>query len=212
MSSTKESFQKITIKMLSRIENLERKDKEGLIVYVTSADKGEGKSYVASCLAQNSALATANKVLLVDANMDAPVIHKQYKLDNEQGLSDAIISQEWPSIKIQKSSVTNLFYLTAGSQCKSGLLFKKHVVQDFVSYIRKNFDLIIIDSASIRSSGTNSLVSLVDGIVIVIDTTSTRKQVIQYALDELNVGKEKIIGALLNKKIHYIPKFIYELF
>ncbi len=49
-----------------------------------------------------------------------------------------------------------------------------------------------------------------DSRVVVIDASSTRKQVLSYALSELAVDDEKIIGAVLNKKIRYIPGFIYK--
>jgi capsular exopolysaccharide synthesis family protein len=207
---TSDIFQKTTIRLLSRLEKITETSAKSKVMYVTSAGDGEGKSFVAASIAAHAAAMTDNRVLLIDGNMENPSLHQYFDVPPIPGFSDALRSSDWQNISCLETSIENLFVLPAGSQRRAGLLFKQHVVGEFLEAVKSRFDLVIFDSASIIRSGANSVVNLADGIVVVIDASSTRKQVLSYALSELAVDDEKIIGAVLNKKIRYIPGFIYK--
>ena len=210
MTILREKFQRITIRLLSKIEKKCAQREGGKVIYVTSAADKEGKSFVSNALAIQASEITSNKVLLIDANMETPSLHENFGLKQDAGLSELLISGVLGEIKYQQSDLDNLYLLPAGKECKSGLLFKQRLIKDFLEKLKAQFDLIIIDAGSITRSGANSMAHLADGIVLVVDTSSTRKQVLQNALYELNVEKEKIAGVVLNKKQQYIPDFIYK--
>ncbi|AFI84259.1 CpsD/CapB family tyrosine-protein kinase [Methylophaga nitratireducenticrescens] len=210
LSRTESTFQKMTIRLLSRLEKSAVPSQHGKVVYVTSAGDQEGKSFISASLASHAASITDNRVLLIDANMESPTLHHFFDANEEAGLSDVLIDKEWQSIPYQTTDLDNLFLLSGGGQRRPGLLFKQHVMDAFLNTVKSQYDLIIVDSASIIRSGANSLANLADGIVIVIDASATRKQVLDFALGELNVSEDKILGAVLNKKLRYIPRFIYD--
>lgn len=203
-------LQKVTIRLLSRLQKMTESIDSSKVVYITSAGDGDGKSFIASSIASHAASITDYRVLLVDGNMETPSLHEYFDTPAAQGLSDVLTSKNWSDIPYVETSVDRLFILPAGGLRRSGLLFKQHVMSEFLEVVKANFDLVIFDSACILRSGANSVVSLADGIVIVIDASSTRKQVLSYALSELAVDEKKIIGAVLNKKIRYTPEFIYK--
>jgi Mrp family chromosome partitioning ATPase len=64
-----------------------RSDRPLKTILVTSADVGDGKTYVAANLAMFMAQ-RRKKVVLVDADMRRPTIHEYYNLDNDKGLPD----------------------------------------------------------------------------------------------------------------------------
>ncbi len=195
---------------MSRLEKISSQGTDGKVIYVTSAKDGEGKSFVASWLANTAASITDKKVLIIDGNMESPRLGKLFGIQQEEGFSDVLVDRDWQQIKYCGTTTPNLHILPAGTQRLPGLLFQQRVMDEFLSAAKSRFDLIFVDSASIIRSGANSLAALADGIFVVIDSSSTRWQVLDYAMSELNIDKEKIIGAALNKKVQYIPSFIYD--
>jgi len=210
MSSYSDMFNKITVKMLSRLESINKEDGRGKLIYVTSSSDQEGKSFITELLAYYSASLTNNKVLIIDANMDKPSIASDYSFKNTEGLSDYLVNQDVSNIKGHATNLANLHVISAGTKCKSGLLFKKHDVEQIINKVTDIFDLVFVDSSSVVRSGANSLASLADGVVLVIDSTSTKREVMQYAMQELNLIQDKVLGVILNKRRQYIPKRIYK--
>lgn len=203
-----DKYNKITIRLLSRLEAVSTENPKGKVIYVTSASDAEGKTLASEYLAYCSATLTNNKVLLVDGNMDSPRVAGHFSIKSGMGLSNILVEGRSTSEAYWQTKLPNLSILPAGNKCRSELLFKKNNVEAFCNGIRDTFDLIFVDSSSISRSGSNSLASLADGVVLVIDSTSTRREVLQFAVKELNVRREKILGAILNKKRYYIPRFL----
>lgn len=208
MNSLVDKYNKLAIRLLSRLEAVSKEHSKGKLIYVTSARDSEGKTVAAEMFAYCAASLTNNKVLLVDGNMDNPKIGQDFSIKSETGLSNILVDGKSSSENFHQTLVPNLSVLPAGNKCRSGLLFKKHSVEVLSKAIRDSFDLIFVDSSSLSRSGSNSLATTADGVVIIIDSTSTRREVLQYAMNELNVPPEKILGAVLNKKRYYIPPFI----
>ena len=69
---------------------------------IGSATVGEGKSTVALNLAHVAALA-GQRVLLVDANLHSPSLHKLLELPNVKGLSNFLDNKNEPDEIIQRS-------------------------------------------------------------------------------------------------------------
>lgn len=75
-------------------------------VLITSAAQGEAKSILASNLALGMAL-SGDRVILVDADLHAPAIHKYLELSNDRGLGDVLKEKDIPwSSKIQVVDLT----------------------------------------------------------------------------------------------------------
>lgn len=209
MKNLIDKYNKITIRLLSRLESVAKDNNKGKIIYITSASDNEGKTSASELLAYCSASLTNSRVLLVDGNMDNPKVATDFLLEGQRGLSDILIDGENGSEAYKQTSLSNLFVLTAGNKRRSGLLFKKNSVEEIIQQVRESFDLIFVDSSSISRSGSNSLATTSDGVVIIIDSTATRREVLQHTIRELNVPKERILGAILNKKRYYIPSYIH---
>ena len=115
---------------------------------ITSTKPSEGKTTVTSFIAKTLS-DLGNKVLLIDGDMRKPSIHKNFNIDNIQGLSN-LITDSKISIEeiIRKSSVNNLDIITAGI-CPPDpvyLLSSKNMDR-FVQNIReKPYEYIIFDA------------------------------------------------------------------
>lgn len=182
-------------------------------MYVTSATRGEGKTFISRGISISIAQSSLNRVLLVDANMEAPRLHSIFPCDNSNGLSNILESQKFGKMKAHPTTVDNLDVLPAGTQCRPGLLYKKHLLAQFIEHIKHDYDLVVIDAAPLLGTGANSFTHLIDGMVVVIEAGKTRSEVIKEALYQTNPGgipNVNILGTVLNKKLKYIPDSIYK--
>lgn len=118
---------------------------------VTSALPDEGKSALALGLAM-SAARLHKRVLLIDANLRDPNLHKQLNLPNEQGLSTLLANDiTLPNqIGIQYSGSSYIDILTAGPipTDPANLLSSPRMMQLMTAF-EENYDLVLIDAPSV---------------------------------------------------------------
>ncbi len=118
---------------------------------VTSALPDDGKSALALGLAM-SAARLHKKVLLIDANLRDPNLHKQLNLPNEQGLSTLLESEvTLPNqISVPYSGSSYIDILTAGPvpTDPAHLLSSPRMMQLMAAF-EENYDLVLIDAPSV---------------------------------------------------------------
>lgn len=138
---------------------------------ITSALPDEGKSALALGLAM-SAARLHKRVLLIDANLRDPSLHKQLNLPNEQGLSSLLSSDvALPNqISIQSSGSSYIDILTAGPAPgdPANLLSSPRMMQ-LMKAFEENYDLVLIDASPVL------------GMVDAILTASSCRSVVMVA-------------------------------
>ncbi|MBE9057468.1 polysaccharide biosynthesis tyrosine autokinase [Sphaerospermopsis sp. LEGE 08334] len=118
---------------------------------VTSALPDEGKSAFTLGLAM-SAARLHKKVLLIDANLRDPSLHKQLNLPNEQGLSTLLSSDvSLPhQIGIPYSGSSYIDILTAGPiPVDPAHLLSSPRMMELMAAFEENYDLVLIDAPSV---------------------------------------------------------------
>ncbi|KAB8314571.1 polysaccharide biosynthesis tyrosine autokinase [Tolypothrix campylonemoides VB511288] len=118
---------------------------------ITSALSDDGKSALALGLAM-SAARLHKRVLLIDANLRAPSLHKQLNLPNEQGLSTLLTSDvSIPNqISIQSSGSSYIDILTAGpTPADPANLLSSPRMQQLMATFEENYDLVLIDATPV---------------------------------------------------------------
>jgi capsular exopolysaccharide synthesis family protein len=166
---------------------------------VTSALPNEGKTAIAANTAVAMA-ASGKKTLLMDADMRNPTVHMLFNYVNARGLSD-IISQsaDWRPFII-KTSIANLYIITAGRKPVNASKFLtserfKITLED----LAKNFDYVVLDTPPVLLVPDSQIISpLVDGVVLVIRSGSTPGNALTHASETLKRANANIIGAVLN--------------
>ncbi|MEA5571609.1 polysaccharide biosynthesis tyrosine autokinase [Calothrix sp. UHCC 0171] len=115
---------------------------------ITSALADEGKSALALGLAM-SAARLHKRVLLIDANLREPTLHKQLNLPNEQGLSSLLASDTDLShqINLQSSGSSFIDILTAGpTPADPANLLSSPRMKQLMAAFEENYDLVLIDA------------------------------------------------------------------
>lgn len=181
----------------------------GRAVLVTSARPGEGKTYVARMIANCMADLSSDAVLLVDANLEKPALHKVFGMPEGPGFTDCMASGSFDGAGIAGGH-DNLHVMPAGSVLKPGLLFKPQTFEAFLGHFTARFGLVLIDSGPLATTGCMPHQS--DGIVMVVDSSRTRREVIQGVMGQAKVDRERYLGAVLNKRVQYIPRALYRYF
>jgi polysaccharide biosynthesis transport protein len=174
---------------------------EGMhILLVTSAGMGEGKTVIASNLATTLALAN-HRVLLIDADLRRPRLHKVFNIKQEPGLSNLIVGQTPAKDVVRRAQVPNLHVLTSGSlpPNPSELLESKRF-KDFTTQLDQYFDWVIIDSPPLLPVTDAMILSqLVSGVIMVLSADGTPLQAARSSIDQLDTSRARILGAVLNR-------------
>lgn len=169
------------------------------LMTVTSCGKSEGKTTTAIALAINFAQ-LGKQVLLIDADMRNPSVHKTMVLPNETGLSNFLAGEPGAGTLIQKSNIANLSVLTAGPTPpdpvellmgpKFQLLIEKAHEMGFTQVIIDSPPLLGIADAVV-------LGNQVPHVVFTIKAGSTRKSAIKDALRRLRHAGISPMGVVL---------------
>jgi capsular exopolysaccharide synthesis family protein len=169
-------------------------------IVVTSVGPGEGKTVIASNLAL--ALAQAGqRVLLVDADLRRPRMHRVFAQEQEPGFSDLMIGRAKLSEVIRKSSVNGLWVLPAGRvpPNPAELLLSPRFKQ-FINKMPEAFDWVITDSPPVMAVTDASIVGhVVSGVLFVVGTEMTSRHAAQVAVEQLDAAKASFVGAVLNR-------------
>lgn len=166
---------------------------------ITSALPDEGKSALALGLAM-SAARLHKKVLLIDANLRDPSVHKHLNLPNEQGLSTLLTSDvALPNqITLQSSGSSYIDILTAGPVPEDPAnLLSSPRMEDLMSAFEENYDLVILDASAVLGLVDALLTaSTCRGVVMVASIGGVTRS--QLAQATAMLGKLNLLGVVAN--------------
>jgi non-specific protein-tyrosine kinase len=168
---------------------------------VTSSLAGEGKSLTAINLA--IVMAQADKrVILVDADLRRPILHKAFKIPNRFGVSTLLLNQG-PAMEniLAKRKVHNLQVLPSGPHPPNPTeLLGSPQMERLLVQLRKMADVVIIDSPPLLAlTDARVLAIQADATIMVIDAGRTQSRICQRAQAMLAQVGISPIGVVLNK-------------
>jgi non-specific protein-tyrosine kinase len=175
-------------------------DRPGQVLLVTSPNAGDGKSTTAANLAVTMAQA-GKRVLLVDADLRRPVLHKTFNVDNKAGLTSALLSGDGAHSCVQPSGFNNLSLLTSGPLPPNpSELLASGRMRDLLEALRREADVIVMDSPpSLMLTDATLLAALADGTILVTQVGRTRSVALHQAVDGLSRATDSLLGIVLNK-------------
>lgn len=168
-------------------------------VLITSGVAAEGKTFVASNLAQSIIQQPELRVLLIDADLRSSRMHLLFGTQSCPGLSDYLRGDADEYGVIQKGSSENLFLIPGGNLVSnpSELLLSDRMKQ-LLNTVTPVFDWIIVDSPpTLPVHDASVLADLVDGVLFVIRAGSTDAEIVERTAAEFQ-GKN-LLGVVLNR-------------
>lgn len=176
-------------------------DRPSKTIMITSASPGDGKSITAANLSLTMAQA-GYKTILIDADLRQPKQHHLFKLTNKLGLTDLLAPSQLDIQSVLGSTMhENLQVMTSGTRPPnpSELLGSRKMVQ-LLRELSEMTDVIILDSMPVLPVADSVVISnRVDGVILVVDSTRTRRSDLKKAIQVLEKADAKIWGAVLNR-------------
>jgi uncharacterized protein involved in exopolysaccharide biosynthesis/Mrp family chromosome partitioning ATPase len=179
------------------------KDPPGaLILAVTSSVQGEGKTMLAVSLARSAALSD-QRVLLVDADMRLGRVHQALAIPATPGLADYLAEPADKEIASlwQSDPSTRLKVLTCGKQgYKAGVLLQSGHLRRAMQSLRRQFDLIIIDTPPVLPvADFGTLVDVADAALFIVDWSRMRPDVIEAGAARIRATRAGLeLGVVIN--------------
>lgn len=169
---------------------------------ITSSLPSEGKTTTATNTAISLAQ-TGAKVLLIDADMRRPRLHSVFNIENGVGLSTLLSSEtsEAEALNAVKFDAgTKLNLLTSGPiPPNPAELIGSEQMADLLKIFQNNFTHVVVDSPPIASFTDGVLIaSMVDGVILVVNSGKSSKQVVRRSRQILTDIGARIFGAVLN--------------
>lgn len=168
---------------------------------ITSAGPSSGKSLIAANLAVVYAQ-QEKKTLLIDADLRKPTVHYTFRVDNLRGLSNILVGDTILDETVLETDVDHLDILTCGPipPNPAELLASKRM-EEILNHAKQLYDVIIFDTPPILAvTDAKILANIVDGCMLVIRSKQTKLEEVERAIDLLDDGHAKMLGAILNDK------------
>ena len=168
-------------------------------IMVTSVGPGEGKSLTVVNLGAALALAGQN-VLLVDADLRRPMLHRTFVVDKHKGLSAVLAGEFTIDEAIVETGVPNLSVLASGtSSANSSESLGSASMEDMISRVREQYDIVLFDSAPILGMADAAVLAAeTDGIALVIKAGEPTRKALKMAVAQLEQVGARICGVVLN--------------
>ena len=168
-------------------------------ILVTSTEMEVGKTSVAANLA--IVMSQAEKsVILVDADLRRPNVYNFYGFQNKIGLTDVFRGETALEDVSKKWSGGEVSVITAGDlpPNPSELLGSKKM-SEIMATLGSTADIVIIDGPPFVVADAPVLASKVDGVLLIIRLSHTRKPAISAMMEQISRSGAKVIGVALNR-------------
>jgi len=175
-------------------------ESESRTLLATSALRGEGKSVVVANLASTFA-EVGQRIVVVDADLHLPTLHKLFDLPNDIGLTSVLTRQVALEDAIQQARMPNLYILTSGPQVRnpSELLCSVRT-RETIEQLSRQFDKVLIDTPCLLSVTDGAVLGpMADSVMLVVSQGHSRRETVHAALGQLADVKANTIGLVINR-------------
>jgi polysaccharide biosynthesis transport protein len=169
---------------------------------ITSSLPSEGKTTTATNTAVSLAQ-TGAKVLIIDADMRRPRLHSIFNVPNGEGLSTLLSSESTEAdisrvVKVDEGM--KMHVLTSGPiPPNPAELIGSEQMATLLKRLQKHYSHVVIDSPPITSFTDGVLIaSMVDGVILVVHSGKSSRQVVKRAKQLLHDVGSRILGVVLN--------------
>jgi non-specific protein-tyrosine kinase len=175
-------------------------DKPIKTILVTSPEPDTGKTTIAANLAIIFAQ-KGRRVLLLDADLRRPHVHRTMNLQNRVGLTDLLLeNQSIENVSHKIDGSDSITVVTSGSLPPNPAeLLGSARMERLLGELGENMDLVVIDSPPSIVADAQVLAAKVDAILLVIQPSKTQKGLIKATIEILKRANARIIGVVVNR-------------
>jgi succinoglycan biosynthesis transport protein ExoP len=169
------------------------------VFVITSAVAHEGRTVTALNLACTLAEDTTKRVVVVDADLRKPALHKLLGIDNQRGLADYLAGGTMLEMVIQRSRLSNLWAMPSGRvpPNPTELLGGKRM-DDVLARLRRDYDYVVIDTPPVVSTGDAAAVApRADATLLVVRMERTPREAARHAIELLKKARVTVAGTIL---------------
>jgi tyrosine-protein kinase Etk/Wzc len=169
------------------------------VLVIAGATPGTGKSFVAANLAVLTAQA-GKRVLLIDADLRRGRLGSTFGQSNSGGLSDLLTGNIQPHEVIRQAGVSGLSILPAGNYPANpaGLLSTLRF-QHILEHVRKQYDLVIVDTPAVLAVSDANMVSPHAGSTVLVVRPSVQSEAeLEETVKQLDRTGARVIGVIFN--------------
>jgi capsular exopolysaccharide synthesis family protein len=166
----------------------------------TSTVPQEGKTATVANLAVSFAQ-LEGKVLLVDADLRKPRLHKVFNLRNIAGLSSYLAGKNSFDEVVQKTSIDNVWTIASGPHPPNPAeLLNSRRMKELLAAARERFSVVLLDTPPVLAVIDPVIVSsLADATVFVVRAGKTTRRPFVRAVGEVRKAKADILGVVFNE-------------
>jgi capsular exopolysaccharide synthesis family protein len=166
-------------------------------IVITSAAPGEGKTITAANLAVTFAR-DGRRVLLVDADLRRPRLHRVFGLSRSPGLADVLSGDA--SLQVYETRIPGLSLLPCGRHTMDpGTLLGNEHMREMLRSLEGHFDRILIDTPPVMAAADAAILGgLVGTVLLVVRAGTTNRDIVQRSLQQLDAVGAHVVGGVLN--------------
>lgn len=177
-------------------------DNESLVIGMVAFQSGEGVSTVAANMAFSFSFDLEQEILLVSANSGDSTLSRMLDVRSKVGLN-SVIERKAPLLDaLSKSPKCELSLLNHGVPLRKS--FSPYLVSRFGSVIeelRQKYRVIVVDLPALnKPSHAPAIAAQLDGVVLVVDSSRTRKEQCVEAKRLLERNGANVVGVILNRQ------------
>lgn len=166
---------------------------------VTSAQPSEGKSTTAANLALSFAQ-VGKRVLLVDADLRAPSVHKHFDTGTDTGLSDVLAGRVSWQDAMTRIDPWELYVVPAGPVSRRAADMFVQAAAELFDEVCREFDIVIVDAPPLLGfAESHLLAAMADSVVVVTKAETTSGKTVSKALDALMRDRANIMGLVMTQ-------------
>jgi capsular exopolysaccharide synthesis family protein len=167
---------------------------------ITSPWPGGGKSTTAAALARNVAR-LGFRVLLVDADLRNPSLHRVMEVSSEVGLTNLLTGSRDLSETIQTTAYPDLFLVTCGPLPPNPAeLLAGQRLAALVSEASARFDMVIFDGPpTMALADAPTIGSKVEATLLMVEAGKTTRAQVRAAMRRLDMAGAHVLGFVLTR-------------
>lgn len=199
-----------SLKLVQRVFLLQASTAPRAVMFA-GVEPGNGCSRICAQTAEVLAANIPGTVCVIDANLRTPSLPEYFGVTNHRGLTDSLL-QDGPVRGFAKQlRPANLWLLSCGALAvDSPNLLRTEKLQARLVELRQQFDFILMDVPALNQYADAAAVAkLCDGIIMVLEANSTRREAARKMAESLQLTKTPILGAVLNKRTFPVPESLY---